>query len=215
LTTDEKGSFGPFVNVTPPSPMVSVFNLLLGGTLSTEAQRVDKIGAFFTVSELKALQVCPTEDRNRGPFILQNDLKLEQWLTATMISVDNGDTPAPVNSHGPFASNVLSHEVKFDIISSGAVTPVWILRSSTLNQPGNFLGATRDRTQDLIITFGPPDPQWLTPVVEAATGKVKIDPKTRKPLFRPGALAPAAASSALASEIGNAVSNGLMNARRP
>jgi hypothetical protein len=188
LTTDEKGSLNPSVNVLPPGPASSIFNLGLGATLSSEAQRVDKIGSFFSVSELRALQACRPEDRNRGPFILESDLKLYDWLIAIMISSDNADTPAPQNQNGPFKSNVLSHEVKFDIISAGTATPGWKLTTSTINQSGTFLSATRDRTQDVIITFGPPDPTWSV---------VVVDPKTKTKSLRPTALGPAAASAAL------------------
>jgi hypothetical protein len=132
-----------------------------------------------------------------------------------MISIDNADTPAPANEKGPFKSNVLSHEVKFDIISTGTITPGWKLSTSTINQTGTFLSGTRDRTQDLIVTFGPPDPAWSVVVIDPKTRKAKIDRTTNRPLLRPTALSPAATSAALASEIGNAVNNGFRNALRP
>jgi hypothetical protein len=215
LTTDEKGSLNPVVNLLPKTPLTSAFNLNLGATLSAEAQRVNKIGSFFAVSELKDLQACPAASRNRGPFILEGDLKLYQWLKDTMISIDNGDTPAPANEKGPFKSNVLSHEVKFDIISTGTLTPGWKFATSTLNQTGTFLSGTRDRTQDLIVTFGPPDPLWSTVVIDPKTRKAKIDLTTNRPMLRPFALSPAASGTALASEIGNAVNNGFRSALRP
>ena len=214
LTIDEKSSLNPVVNWLPLSPPSSVFNLNVGATGSAEAQRVDKIGSFFAVSELKDLQACPTEDRYRGPFILESDLKLHDWLEAAMISIDNATTPAPYNPSGPNKSNVLSHEVKFDVISTGTLTPGWKLATSTVNQTGTFLSATRDRTQDLTITFGPPDPAWFVVAVDPKTRKAKIDPKTHKPVMRPTALAPAAAGAALSADIGNAVSNGLRNGLR-
>jgi hypothetical protein len=215
LTTDEKGSVNPVVNVTPLSPLTSVFNINLGATVSTEAQRVNKIGSFFSVADLKKLQACPPEDRHRGPFILESDLKLEEWLIATMISTGNGDTPAPADQSGPFKSNVLSHEVKFDIISTGTVTPAWKLTRATVNQTGTFLSGSRDRTQDLTITFGPIDPAWSEFVIDLNTGRAKIDPVTRRPMVRPTALAPAASSAALSADISNAISNGIRNAQRP
>jgi hypothetical protein len=205
LTIDEKSVLNPAVNWLPPSPPSSLFNLNAGATLSADAQRVDKIGYFFAVSELKRLQACPAEDRYRGPFILESDLKLFQWLQATMISINNRDTPGPQDQNGPYKSNVLSHEVKFDIVSTGTATPGWKLTRATINQTGNFLSVTRDRTQDLTITFGPPDPQWVS---------VVIDPRTGKRTVRPNALSQAAASAALAADIGNAVTNGVRNGLR-
>jgi hypothetical protein len=217
LTTDEKGSLSPVVSWLPtgtPSTPSSIFSLNLGATGSTEGQRIDKIGAFFLVSDLKGLHVCHPEDRHRGPFILESDLKLYQWLQAAMVSIDNEDTPAPAKATGPLKSNVLSHEVKFDIISTGTVTPSWKLTQSTINATGTFLSATRDRTQDLSMTFGPTDDTWVEYVYVPGTNKVRIDPKTHQPMTRPAALAPAAASTALASDIANAIGNAVRNGLR-
>ena len=204
LTIDEKGSLNPVVNWLPTTPANSIFNLNVGVTASTEAQRVDKIGSFFEVKDLKR-RPCNPVDRDRGPFILQSDLKLYEWLQATMVSVGNQDTPAPADSNGPFKSNVLSHEVKFDIITTGTVTPGWKLTNATINQTGTFSTATRDRTQDLIITFGPPDPKWAEYVV---------DPVTKRRFVRQRELGPAATSAAIASDIGVAVSNAVRNGIR-
>ena len=66
----------------------------------------------------------------------------------------------PAGVSGPFKSNVLSHEVKFEIVSSGNATPGWKLKQVTVNQSGNLFSISRDRIQDLIVTFGPADPAW-------------------------------------------------------
>ena len=119
--------------------------------------------------------------------------------------------PAPATTSGPLKSNVLSHEVKFDIISSGNLTPGWKLKQSTINGTGNFLTGSRDRTQDLILTFGPVDPTWT---LDPTTGQPAKDPKTGKPLVRMQ-LSTAATNSALAADIGNAVSNGIRSVLAP
>src|SRR5581483_10970975 len=64
LTTDERGSLNPVVNLMPVSPLTSVFTANLSGTASAEAQRVNKIGSFFSVAELKKLNACHPEDRH-------------------------------------------------------------------------------------------------------------------------------------------------------
>jgi hypothetical protein len=206
LTIDEKGSVNPVASWLPtgaPSTPNSIFSLNLGGTLSADASRVDKISAFFLVSDLKKLEACPAAVRNQGPFILESDLKLEEWLFDTMVTADNGNTPVPAGPSGPFKSNVLSHEVKFDIVSSGNLTPGWKLKQATINQSGNFLTASRDRTQDLIITFGPADPGWV------------VDPQTKKIVKKEPSLATAALNAMLAAEIGNAVSTAVRNSLQP
>lgn len=214
LTIDEKSSLNPTSNLLPISPPTRIFNLNLGATASADAQRVDKIGAFFAVTDFKDREACPPQDRNRGPFILQSDLKLYDWLKPATIGMDNADVPAPTNPSGPNKSNVISHEVKFDIVTGLSGTPGWKLTTATVNQTGTFISVNRDRTQDLVVTFGPPDPQWFVAVVDPITRKLVLNSKTHKPLMRPTELAPAAASSAMSSDIGNAVSNGIINGLR-
>ena len=67
-------------------------------------------------------------------------------------------------------ANVLSHEVTFDITTTGNITPSWKLLRGTVNQGGTFLTASRDRKHDLTVTFGPLDNTQtaLIPVAEAA-----------------------------------------------
>ena len=120
-----------------------------------EAQRVDKIGTFFMVSDFKYLKACPAEDRNRGPFILLGNLKLFDWLWPAIIAENNRDFPPPATTDGPLGSNVISHEVKFVIDTSASLTPIWKpSRVFNLNTTGIFLNASRERVQDLIITLG-------------------------------------------------------------
>ena len=54
---------------------------------------------------------------------------------------------------------MLSHEVKFVIATSGGVTPTFRLTRATVNGSGSFIAASRGRTSDLIVTFGPLDPK--------------------------------------------------------
>jgi hypothetical protein len=124
-----------------------------------------------------------------GAFI-QGNLKQFDWLNASMIAIDNNNFPAPANQNGPLKTNVLSQEVKFDVISTGTVSPGWKLTTATVNQSENLLSATRDRTQDLSVIFGPMDPSWSLYEIDATTRRVKIDPRTGKPIIRRPTLAP-------------------------
>jgi len=81
------------------------------------------------------------------------------------------------------------------LITTGTVSPGWKLVNATINQTGTFLTATRDRTHDLQITFGP----------VAAAPPNPNDPKKAKALQ----LSQAAANAALAGEIGTAVANAI------
>lgn len=97
--------------------------------------------------------------------MLQNDLKLSEWLfDAVSASVTN--TINFRNTTLAVSTNVLQHEVKFQIVSSGTLNPSWTLTRVTVDGSGNLLSAGRTRTNDLIITFGP-----ASPAVVAVTAK--------------------------------------------
>lgn len=190
LTIDEKGSLGPTVNWTPPSPVTAVFNLAGAATLSSDASRIDKIYSYYTVPQLRKLGKC--SDRQDGPFLLENDLKLKEWLLDTVMAGGSGEVQLPTNANGPFKSDVISHEVKFDILSSGSATPGWKFKLVAVNQNGTLLALSRERTHDLIITLGP-----------NATVAGKNAPSVR------------AQNAALASDISVGVTNGIRNALQP
>lgn len=69
---------------------------------------------------------------------------------------------APTDTGGILKTNVLSHDVKFDLVTSGGVTPAWKLTTATVNQSGTLFSTSRDLTHDLIITLGPGDKTGFT-----------------------------------------------------
>jgi hypothetical protein len=156
------------------------FSLGLGGTASSTATRNDKLSMFFTVKEL--LQVTPPIGRSCIPnqpanadIFVQSDLKLYDWLSAALLPY-NVDIINYANNST--AQNAITHDIKFQIVSSGNVNPQWKLVRFSGNTGSGLIGAGRDRTQELIVTFGP---------------------------AQKGMLAPAAANSHLSTETGSAV----------
>jgi hypothetical protein len=189
LQVDETGGLNPTVSWMPPSPMAAIFNLDAGATLSADALRIDKLNSYYSVKELYSRSRCNPADRPGGLFLLQNDLKLEEWLSDVVMLQGTGAATLPNSTDGPFKQDVISHEVKFVVVSSATVTPGWKLTRVSINQTGSLLSAGRTRTHDLTITLGPMDK------VAAAKG-IKA-PST------------AASNSHLASEIGLAVANSI------
>jgi hypothetical protein len=188
LTVDEKGAVSPTSNITPlGQPKNWIFNYGLGATVSSEAQRVDKVSFFYLVSDLRKFRCT---DRQAGLLLLSNDLKLEEWLLYATGLPALSLASLPSDPNGPFKSNVLFHEVKFDVITTGSASPGWKLINATINQSGTFLTATRDRTHDLQITLGPTTP-------------APSDPNKAKQL------ANAANNADLAGQIGTAVANAI------
>jgi len=187
LTIEEKSELNPTA-LWVPSKMFSLFG---GIDLSSNATRIDTLNSFHTIEEIRKLKACTPEERPVGPFLLESDLKLENLLFDSQTASDTGQASFTETAQAVGGKNVIQHEVKFVVVSSGNVTPTWKLsRVWSVNPAGIFLSALRDRTQDLLITLGQTD------------------------LSRT-ALAPAAASIALSSQIGIAVSNSVRTAIPP
>jgi hypothetical protein len=74
---------------------------------------------------------------------------------AQILPVGLGELNLPKTKGKP---NVLSHEVRFEVVTGADITPAWRLSRVNINQRGTLLSASRNRTHDLMITFGPADP---------------------------------------------------------
>lgn len=181
------------------------FTAGLGGSLNSTATRTDKLNMFFTVAELA--QGYPSRnlsciDKQPAPasLFIESDLKLYDWLHAALLPNLSNLIPY---QNSKAATNVIQHEVKFEIVSNGSATPAWKLVEFTANTAGTFLSAGRDRTQDLTITFGPLA-DGTGPSVVAAKNASK-----RNKVVHSLQLAPPAENAHLASQIGLAVSQSL------
>lgn len=194
LTVDETGTVAPTSNIIPlGQPVRWIFNLGLGASGSSEAQRVDKVSYIYLVSDLRKWK-CP-DPRQNGFMLLTNDLKFKEWLYDNVALEVTKTANLPADANGPLKSSILYYEVKFDVVTTGTVSPGWKLVNATINQSGTFLTAKRDRTHDLQITLGP---ATSTPI----DAKKPNGPKTVQ-------LSPAAANTALAGEISNGVANAI------
>lgn len=156
LTVVEKGSVSPSVLITPASPLTSIFTLSGGVSGSSEATRLEKMNTFYTIKELFKPEHpdCEPWDGNRyGSLLVQSDLHLYTLLESRIgVSVLNYTTlPSPGDK------NVLSQSISFKIETTGSLSPSWKLVRATINPSGNFFSASRDNTQELVMTFGPMD----------------------------------------------------------
>jgi len=187
LTVEEKSELNPTALWTPNT----IFSLFGAADVSADATRTDTINSFHTIREIRVLQSCSPEERPVGPFLLECDLKLENLLFDSQTTADTGQVNFTETARAGSGKNVIQHEVKFIVTSSGDLTPTWKLsRVWSVNQSGIFLAALRNRTQDLLITLGQTDETGTT-------------------------LGPAAADIALSSQIGIAVSNSLRTITQP
>ncbi|MBX4870229.1 hypothetical protein HJA85_25155 [Rhizobium bangladeshense] len=183
LTVVERTSVNPSVLFTPPITPTTTFTLSGGFTASAEATRLQKTNVFFTIDELyhpaffnvdKPERRCRDPRGNKeGSLLVDSDLKLSSLLEGRIGASILGfaDTPSsPALLVGQ--KNVLSQSVSFKIVTAGGLTPTWKLVRATYNPTGILLSTGRDRTHELVFTFGPLDksvkgrPWRLTPLAE-------------------------------------------------
>jgi hypothetical protein len=194
LQISEKSSLSPSADLLPASPANSILTVGLGINGSAEATRTDSIESFSTVADFKAAGRCVPEQRSGGPWLLQSDLKLYDWLVGALLGRDTNS--ANFSTFTPKNDKVLTHEVKFEIATGGDFTPTWKLINATVNPSGTFLSASRKRIHTLTISLGPTD------IVFSGPSKGRPGPSR------------AMSDAALASRIGAAVANSVSGALR-
>jgi hypothetical protein len=160
LTVDEQSSFSPSGLYSP----MSIFSLLGGVGVSAEATKIETLYYYYIINELYHDNTCllkkdidDSHNTNHpiGSLLIQSDLKLREWLRGVVTGRATGDISPTTNRN---AKNTLQHEVSFKVITNGNITPRWKLVSATINPSPPLFMASRTRTHDLLITFGPNDP---------------------------------------------------------
>lgn len=200
-------TFGPLT--TPQS-----YAFGLGGVLSSDANRLDKFETFYTIGDIATVlsenEICHEQPvaqlgpkSTSSPFLVISDLGIKRWLPAAVEvsnflrssrQAKNGEGQ-PLGSAGSFASDSISYDIKFIVVTDINVTPVWkLVRVSTPQSPALF-DTSRSRTHELLITIGP----GATKTVQTAKG----------PVTRTVAPSASAFNSHQAQEIGNAVAAAL------
>jgi hypothetical protein len=162
LITDEQSALSPSGSHSP-----NIFTLLGGANISSEATRTDILNYYYTVKDLYGQGLCTPKfigdigNHPVGSLLIQSDLKLRDWLSAVVLGAGTEQIPVtlPAGVNNPSASNAISHDVKFQVITSGNITPTWKLALATINPTAPFATASRTRTHELLITFGPNDPK--------------------------------------------------------
>lgn len=176
LTVIERSGVNPTIAAFPETNPFALLSVSGGFSASTEATRLEKINVFYTVRELfrPGDSRCVPGDGNKfGSPLVDSDLKLFPLLDGRIGAATLGFARVPDAKFTLTGSkNVLSHTISFKILTAGAVTPSLRLVRATLNPAGNLISAGRDRTHELVITFGPLDnaagKRSLIPIAENA-----------------------------------------------
>jgi hypothetical protein len=161
LALDDTTTLSPNAVGMPPSPASAIFTIRGNASISSEATRTDKVNYFYTMKQLYARAPCKTglQPQQGAPsIIIQNDLQTAAWLNDQLLPYQTRETNLERSAKGILKQNVLSHEVKFVVTTSGGISPAFTLTRATVNQSGTFFNTSRNKTSDLIVTFGPLDP---------------------------------------------------------
>ena len=169
LTVEEKTTVNP-ASVWLP---FGWFTFGASASVSADATRKDILNYFYSVKDLYRYGPCPTEwvqPHPPGSLLIQNNLKIDQWLSAQVLLSATGQIGYPRTPDTMLKQNALSHKVKFEVISSGSANPGVKIATFTLDQAGSLFTASRDRTHDLLVTFGPVDPTQTNTLAPLALG---------------------------------------------
>jgi hypothetical protein len=155
------------IPLTPPN----FFTFGFGGAISQHATRIEKLNFFYSVDEIQALKknhMSCTVPPNPGSMLVQSDLGLRQWLQAEYIGIKTEEFRIPTQADSVFKQNVLQHEIKFDLLASGNITPGFKIVNVNVNQTGSLFSTSRERVHDLLITLGPIDKNAVTGLIASA-----------------------------------------------
>lgn len=153
LQVDETGALNPGISYTTPFWVTHTFTLGAGGTLSSQATRIDKYYSFFALKYLKP-DIVPGDttcmeydhgkpvslDRHGSSYLLSGNLGIDAWLKGALISqnaLPSSKLPKSLAQKG----DVLSYDVKFIVITSVNASPTWKFVKLTAGSSTPFLSA--------------------------------------------------------------------------
>lgn len=160
LQVDETGALNPSVTFINPMSASQSFGLGLGGVLSSQGTHEDKFGTYWNLDKLtgKVGNGCDpaTLNEHGSSLLLESDLRIKEWLLDALANENALPSSQMTKGESYFKQDYLSYHVRFIVISSGGVSPTWKLtRIASGTGPLPLVSASRTRTHDLLITFGP------------------------------------------------------------
>jgi hypothetical protein len=172
LTMDEVGAINPGVTYTDPlrnafargSAIPQSFSAAAGGTVSSTATRTDTTYSYYNIGKISApganVAICQNLESIRAGSspLLKSDLGIRDYLSQVLpgMQLFHSSAPAKGGAGKTAKLDVFSYEIKFVVVTSGNITPMWKLVNITASS-GNLplINLGRTRTHDLTLTFGP------------------------------------------------------------
>lgn len=150
LTVEESGSINPGLGVDTPAD----FHLGVGAGIQKKATRNMQIAWFVVFQDLIEERDNGKPCERLGPYPILGDLKIGEavksgvFSAATLRTVSN-----PFQAGGPL--DLIQHHVTFETVADASATPSWHFVRVSVNPDREFLTASRDNTDDLVVTMGP------------------------------------------------------------
>lgn len=164
LTVTESSSVSPSALWAPVSPPSAIFTLgggISGGAVSSNE---NKFNVFYPLAALYQPAIFHEEDLQRpcrtgkqeGSPLVDIDLKIQPLLESRVQIVDIGLASDPDRTAKIYSvKNVLTQTVSIKETVSGNLTPTWKFTTGSANPSGTLLSADRERTHQIVFTFGP------------------------------------------------------------
>lgn len=174
LTVTEDSTIAPGFSWTPDKPI----SIATGVSASATATNENKYNVFYPLSALYLPNLFKQESDTRpcrhpqgkkeGSPLVDIDLKILPLLESRIQIVELGLAGDPKAQQVTGVKNVLTQTVSIKEKVSGDLTPKWEFTTRNVNPSGTFLSAGRERTHQLVFTFGPmtADKRQLTPLAE-------------------------------------------------
>ncbi|MDB5611589.1 MAG: hypothetical protein JWP25_8489 [Bradyrhizobium sp.] len=180
LTASESSTVNPSGLWAPISPASAVFTLGGGIRGAAVASNENTFNVFYPLAALYQPTVFPTDDPQRpcrnptgnkdGSPLVDIDLKIQPLLESRAQLVEIGVAEDPDRQAKIYSvKNVLTQTVSIKETVSGDITPTWKFTTGSVNPSGTFFSTSRERTHQIVFTFGPlaGDGRSLTDLAEA------------------------------------------------
>lgn len=180
LTVNESTTLNPTGIWAPVSPISAVFTLAGGVNTGSAATNENKYNVFYPISALykptlfklnTESRPCRDPRRNKeGSPLVDIDLQILPLLETRIQVVQLGFANEPKAAEVVKGEkNVLTQTVSIKESISGDITPAWKFTTGSVDPTGKLFSTSRDRTHQIVFTFGPlgPGGQSLTPLAES------------------------------------------------
>jgi len=164
LTVTESSTVNPTGLFAPVSPANAVFTLGGGISGAAASSNENKFNVFYPLAALYQPTLFREEDQERpcrtgnkeGSPLVDIDLKIQPLLESRAQLVEIGVASDPDRIAKIYSvKNILTQTVSIKETVSGNLTPTWKFTTGSVNPSGTFLSTDRERTHQIVFTFGP------------------------------------------------------------